>query len=306
MNMKGLESQDVQTVQNKDEHLWQYNGKERQDDFNLFWADYGARNYDAQVGRWHSVDPLAEKFNAWSPFNYVLNNPIRLIDPDGKAPTEPPKKVTKKHERAKMLFKFNHGSEVHGQDYIFGNSKAVTRYYSDDGSITKVDVTYTEASAVVGVTGEVLTTNVSTTTETWVENGALFDKESRPTISSESNNIADGGEVFADMVQMASDFRQGNSTKNHGFLQLREGNNLTQGDIKNHVAQTTGYGGFILGVAIAIITPEPVSTVAGVASAVSLFIGAVGTANQIATDVSEGDTAEERAYEVTRSSEIIE
>ncbi len=33
-----------------------------------------------------SVDPLAEDYAAWSPYNYVLGNPISLIDPDGKAP----------------------------------------------------------------------------------------------------------------------------------------------------------------------------------------------------------------------------
>ena len=68
---------------------YKYNGKELDRKGGLDWYDYGARMYDAAIGRWCAVDPMAEKYYGWSPYNYCVNNPVRLIDLNGMWPGEP-------------------------------------------------------------------------------------------------------------------------------------------------------------------------------------------------------------------------
>jgi RHS repeat-associated protein len=64
-------------------NLYKYSDKELQTELNLNTYDFGARHYNPVLGRWVVIDPMAEASEELSPYNFVENNPMNLMDPDG-------------------------------------------------------------------------------------------------------------------------------------------------------------------------------------------------------------------------------
>lgn len=62
---------------------YKFTGHERDEEASLDLDYMLARNYDPVLSRFVQIDPLSDKFPGWTPYHYVHNNPLKLVDPTG-------------------------------------------------------------------------------------------------------------------------------------------------------------------------------------------------------------------------------
>lgn len=122
---KYLEVHDLDSIVTIGTSRWHVDNKKIVGDIIIDSLNVDAQPIGDAPGRWMSPDPLSEEFPSWSPYNFCYNNPIRFVDPDGRAPIWKPRQdgilVAEKGDNLQTLAKYLNVNEA-DINFTYGNS----------------------------------------------------------------------------------------------------------------------------------------------------------------------------------------
>jgi RHS repeat-associated protein len=179
-----------------------YNGKEKQDELDLGWLDFGARQYDATIGRWLSHDPLSEKFYGISGYVAMANNPICFVDPDGMQFTDAAMAWLNRLVRElNELQQANAGLMARLQDKINAGGLSDRKLGRLNGRIERLQSTNTELEVM---RGEIFTMGASSQVYNVVETSSLNGNGGLPGLGDAEGEVAFNSETGAVDIKISS------------------------------------------------------------------------------------------------------
>jgi len=192
----------LRSYSNGETDRYMLTGSER--DVETGYDHFDFRNYDSDIGRWLSIDPLAAEMPSWSPYSFVFNNPLIFVDPDGRYPIYV---ITRSYAPFKT---FGPGNNWYGDNR--GHTLDRGASYRSLASIN-YDTETRQSSAFGGLTrSHTVDGSKDATSRTFVDNRS---KGSNIDVHSAGKNAAQPGAWDIDQFTKLSITTDGNIKKNH-------------------------------------------------------------------------------------------